>query len=56
MTGAAGELARVTAELRACPRPVAGCDAQFNHLPERRAAREAARREGVQPAQTERGT
>lgn len=51
-----GELERVKAELRAYPRPVAACDAQFNHLLERRAALEAAREAADHPAQTARGT
>ncbi|MGF1447452.1 MAG: hypothetical protein ACFBRM_14815 [Pikeienuella sp.] len=32
----AEELARVKAEIHAYPRPIAGCDAQFNHLLARR--------------------
>jgi len=36
------ELRHITDEIRAYPRPVAGCDAQFNHLLDRRAALEAA--------------
>lgn len=34
----AAELAAVKAEIHAYPRPIAGCDAQFNHLLERRTA------------------
>ncbi|MEM7668799.1 MAG: hypothetical protein AAF317_06550 [Pseudomonadota bacterium] len=30
------ELAAVKAEIHAYPRPIAGCDAQFNHLLDRR--------------------
>ena len=36
------ELRRVTDEIRDYPRPVAGCDAQFNHLLERRGELETA--------------
>ena len=36
------ELRRVVDDIRAYPSPVAGCDAQFNHLLDRRAALEAA--------------
>lgn len=47
MTGEDGrrleaERQRIAAELRDYPRPVAGCDAQFNHLLERRAEIERA--------------
>ena len=31
------ELRRIADEIRSYPRPIAGCDAQFNHLLERRA-------------------
>jgi len=31
------DLRRITAEIRDYPRPIAGCDAQFNHLLEQRA-------------------
>jgi hypothetical protein len=36
------ERARIIEELRSYPRPVAGCDAQFNYLLERRDAIERA--------------
>ncbi|MEM7177915.1 MAG: hypothetical protein AAGD47_16530 [Pseudomonadota bacterium] len=48
------ELDAVKAEIHTYPRPIAGCDAQFNHLLERRSALLAALAD--QPAQTERGT
>ena len=48
------ELERVKAEIKDYPRPIAGCDAQFNYLLEQRAALEEDLR--VQPVQTERGT
>lgn len=38
----AAELERVKAEIGAYPGPIAGCDAQFNHLLERRRALVAA--------------
>ena len=38
------ELDRVKREIGAYPRPIAGCDAQFNHLLERRAELEEAMR------------
>ncbi len=31
------EAARIEAEIRSYPTPIAGCDAQFNHLLDRRA-------------------
>lgn len=54
----AEELARIKAEIHDYPRPIAGCDAQFNHLLERRSALVQALSEpaGVGPAQTARGT
>ncbi len=48
------ELEAVKAEIHAYPRPIAGCDAQFNHLLERRSALLAALSD--HPAQTEFGT
>lgn len=54
------ELDAVKAEIHAYPRPIAGCDAQFNFLLERHSALLAALRTGqadqTQPAQTELGT
>ena len=43
------ELRRITEEISAYPRPIAGCDAQFNHLLERRAELEARLREEEAP-------
>lgn len=36
------ELERIKAEISAYPRPIAGCDAQFNHLLEKRTKLESA--------------
>ncbi|MBY8974584.1 hypothetical protein KHP62_02120 [Rhodobacteraceae bacterium NNCM2] len=35
-TATKAELEAIKAEIHAYPRPIAGCDAQFNHLLERR--------------------
>ncbi|MEO0821057.1 MAG: hypothetical protein AAF074_11600 [Pseudomonadota bacterium] len=47
------ELVRIKAEIHAYPGPIAGCDAQFNHLLDRRAAllrRLAAQRDRTESA------
>ena len=50
------ELDRIKAEIHHYPRPIAGCDAQFNHLLEQRSALERALIHAGCPAQTEAGT